>query len=356
MAFTEIDLFHRALSRVGSLRITLAAAKTVSSATAANPVVCSSTAHGYSNGDLVLLTEFDQMTPVNGRVFEISNVSANAFTLTNEDGSAYTAESSGGLAQKLSTGKHVTACFDAWKGVVGDGVRDEVLRMHPWNSATQRVRLARLQAAKTVTGATAANPVVITAVAHGYATGDFVKLENLGGMVEVNDRFFTGTVLTVDTFSIGVDGTLFTAYTSGGTAKKALVPLKPDFGFGARYSLPSDFLAVVQLAPESATGVPVPATDYTVEGLELLCDLTNTVPLRYIARIKDPTRFDSLLVSALVARLALEIFEDVTTQGNAKRGQIEQSWEDILAKAQRSNAREKSGAEFETDPWILARF
>ena len=81
----------------------------------------------------------------------------------------------------------------------------------------------------------------------------------------------------------------------------------------------------------------------------------NTVPLRYIARIKDPTRFDAALVSALVARLALEIFEDVTTQGNAKRDQIERAWKDVLATARRANAREKSGAQFERDEWLSVR-
>ena len=59
MAFTEIDLFNRALSRVGSLRITLAASKVAASATAANPVVVPSPAHGYRNGALVLPTAFD---------------------------------------------------------------------------------------------------------------------------------------------------------------------------------------------------------------------------------------------------------------------------------------------------------
>lgn len=72
---------------------------------------------------------------------------------------------------------------------------------------------------KAVTGATRANPVVITATGHGFSTGDEIYLTGLAGMTELNGRTFTITVLTGDTFSLdGEDGTGHTAYTSGGTA------------------------------------------------------------------------------------------------------------------------------------------
>jgi hypothetical protein len=223
---TEVDVFNRALSRLGDLRFELATAKTGATATAASPVVVTITAHGYATGDLVLLERFVQMTAVNGRVFRITVLTANTFELDNEDGTTYTAESSGGRARKLPSVKAVLACFDAWKGVTGRGARDEVLRDHPWNCAGRRARLARLAAPKAITGATAANPVVLTIASHGYTTGDLVLLENVGGMVELNDRYLTVLALTANTVALqSLDGSTFTAYTSGGTAKKALTPL-----------------------------------------------------------------------------------------------------------------------------------
>lgn len=74
---------------------------------------------------------------------------------------------------------------------------------------------------KTVTAATQANPVQITAAAHGFTTGDEIMLTGIGGMTQITDRIFTITVVDANTFTLnGVDGTAFTAYTSGGSATK----------------------------------------------------------------------------------------------------------------------------------------
>ena len=73
---------------------------------------------------------------------------------------------------------------------------------------------------KTVTGASKANPCQITIVGHGFATGERVRLSGLGGMVELNDLDYTITVTGTDTFTLdGVDSTLYTTYTSGGSCQ-----------------------------------------------------------------------------------------------------------------------------------------
>lgn len=70
----------------------------------------------------------------------------------------------------------------------------------------------------TITGITQANPAVVTVTGHGLATGDAVLIAGVVGMTEVNDRRFTITVLTANTFQLdGEDSTGHTAYTSGGT-------------------------------------------------------------------------------------------------------------------------------------------
>lgn len=75
-------------------------------------------------------------------------------------------------------------------------------------------------ASKTITGITQANPGVVTATAHGYSNGDLIWLDGVGGMTQVNNLAFTIAGVTTDTFNIGVNTTAYSAYTTGGLAKK----------------------------------------------------------------------------------------------------------------------------------------
>jgi hypothetical protein len=73
----------------------------------------------------------------------------------------------------------------------------------------------------TITGATEANPCVITAVAHGFSTGDTVRITGVSGMAELNNLQYTITVIGADSFSLdGIDSSAFTTYSSGGSAEK----------------------------------------------------------------------------------------------------------------------------------------
>lgn len=90
----------------------------------------------------------------------------------------------------------------------------------------------------TITGATAADPIVITAPAHGLSDGDTV---DISGIMEVdatvnegvslssdyNGTGFTVANATANTFELqiegeGVDGSAFAAYSSGGVAREAV--------------------------------------------------------------------------------------------------------------------------------------
>ena len=75
-----------------------------------------------------------------------------------------------------------------------------------------------------ITGATAANPVVIkTSTAHGFANGTKLSIMKVVGMVELNtETAYTVASTATNTFALsGVNGSAFTAYTSGGEATKA---------------------------------------------------------------------------------------------------------------------------------------
>ena len=80
--------------------------------------------------------------------------------------------------------------------------------------------LLTLDDPKTIGGATQANPVVVTATAHGFSDGDTVRIARVVGMTELNGNAYTVANKTANTFELsGVDGTGFTAYSSGGEAR-----------------------------------------------------------------------------------------------------------------------------------------
>ena len=79
---------------------------------------------------------------------------------------------------------------------------------------------------KTISGATQANPIVITSNSHGYSNGDYVIISAVVGMTELNGKTFKVADKTTNTFELQtVDGTdinssAYTAYGSGGVANK----------------------------------------------------------------------------------------------------------------------------------------
>ncbi len=76
-------------------------------------------------------------------------------------------------------------------------------------------------AGKAISGATRANPVVVTANAHGFSNGDKVYIKSVVGMTQLNNKVFTVAGKTANTFQLsGVNGTGYNNYTSNGTVTK----------------------------------------------------------------------------------------------------------------------------------------
>lgn len=67
------------------MQSSIAASKTITSATNADPGVFTSNSHGYSNGNVILL-EVQGMVEVNYRLFKANNVATNTFELADIDG------------------------------------------------------------------------------------------------------------------------------------------------------------------------------------------------------------------------------------------------------------------------------
>lgn len=81
---------------------------------------------------------------------------------------------------------------------------------------------------KTITGITNAATPVVTAIAHGFQTGNHVLLSGIRGMDWLNDRSFQITVTGVDTFQlVGVSTAALPAYAGGGTAARIVEVATP---------------------------------------------------------------------------------------------------------------------------------
>jgi hypothetical protein len=73
---------------------------------------------------------------------------------------------------------------------------------------------------KAIVAISQTNPGVLQVTAHGFTTGDRIALSGIGGMIQLNGRTVTVTVVDADRVSIGIDTTGFDAWISGGTAAR----------------------------------------------------------------------------------------------------------------------------------------
>lgn len=83
-----------------------------------------------------------------------------------------------------------------------------------------------MEASKSISSITKANPGLITVTSHGYSNGDDVYLSVPTGMTELNGRTVKISGVTTNTFEIkdqnsaNIDTTSYTTYSSGGTVRK----------------------------------------------------------------------------------------------------------------------------------------
>ena len=119
------------------------------------------------------------------------------------------------------------------KSVVNQVYLNEVLQcdnLYPLHWLHAPIQ-AKFHAAKTITAMTAANPVVVTSASHGFLGGEVISIWDVEGEEEVNfdykrlgnislyvvDTVLANTFELTDLWGNAIDGTGYTAYTSGGT-------------------------------------------------------------------------------------------------------------------------------------------
>lgn len=87
---------------------------------------------------------------------------------------------------------------------------DQYIRFYRNNGAI-------LEATKSITSVTNANPAVVTSAAHGYNNGDEVYISSAAGMTELNGRYYTVANKTANTFELsGINSTSYGVYSGSG--------------------------------------------------------------------------------------------------------------------------------------------
>lgn len=90
-----------------------------------------------------------------------------------------------------------------------------------------------VEAAKTITGITQADPAVVTSASHGFSNGDWVFIDSISGMTELNGDYYVVANVATNTFELqtldgqDVDSSGFAAYSSGGEASRVLEVVSP---------------------------------------------------------------------------------------------------------------------------------
>ncbi len=253
---------------------------TISGATVADPVVITATAHGYADGDEVTISGVVGMTELNGNTYLVANKAANTFEITNIDGtdidgSAFTAYTSGGVSAKTYEIANPYEHDDLYELRYAQNA-DVMYITHKhyqprkltrtdhnaWTLGTFVMTSDKFPAA-TITGATQANPCVITAVAHGFSDGDIVSIHEVVGMVELNHVLYKVDNKTANTFELNtlsngaVDSTGYGAWVSGGVAgdfPKAVAFYEGRIFYAGTHNQPETFWA--SMSPDTTTGVP----------------------------------------------------------------------------------------------------
>ncbi|MCK9435109.1 MAG: hypothetical protein M0R32_09900 [Candidatus Cloacimonetes bacterium] len=154
------------------------ATKSITGATNANPCVITSASHNYAAGQVIYLSGLAGITQLNNQYYTVANPSPNTYELLGIDTtSGYGIYTSGGISK-----------------ITG----------------------------KLIEGATQANPCVITCTVHEFLDDDYVFINDVTGMTELNGRSFKVANKTADTFELsGVDSSGYSAFSSGGDVRRA---------------------------------------------------------------------------------------------------------------------------------------
>jgi len=208
---------------------------------------------------------------------------------------------------------------------------DEALTAHPWNFATKRKH--QTVTYHTLTGSAVTDDgglIRITHAGHGYSTGDRVYVKDVGGVTAANGQWY----VTVNGNHFTLDGSVFAGTYTSGTGKVVEIP---QFAYSFAHTPPADCLRPLSINADGGQNEDDGNSFLFEEGL-ILCE-SETINLKYIARVTDVTKYPSDFVTAFSYLLASYIASD-TSGATGKATEMRQFYEKFIVppkKARDSN-------------------
>lgn len=124
----------------------------------------------------------------------------------------------------------------------------------------------------------------------------------------------------------------------------------PSWGYNNQFTLPSDFLALVEIK-----GNP----DYRMEsastgGNRIVTNEGSPLFILYIRRVVNTAEFDPLFLESFATRLAYEGCEELT-QSNTKKQILGNEFKESIRRAYVNNSIQNPPQELRQDEWLLSR-
>jgi len=123
-------------------------------------------------------------------------------------------------------------------------------------------------------------------------------------------------------------------------------PIPPVFGFAYRYELPADCLRPLDIGCNT--------TKWEVEGGYILTDRNSNMNLRYIKRVTDTSKFDSMFSEVLALYLAFDISFQLT-QSSTFQEKLDARVNEMLRSCRSYSAQQGIPREWIIDAFTSAR-
>jgi len=168
-------------------------------------------------------------------------------------------------------------------------------------------------------------------------------IESITSLSDNSKQASTARVLYDDTRASVFRGHPWNCLTMRASLPKDVVA--PAFGYGNAFVLPADFLRLL--------AVEEPLEPYQVENGKILSNNDN-MRIVYTGLVTDVTKYDTLLVDALTARIAADLAQPLL-QSTSAMEQMWQMYELKLREAKFVDAQENAQDVLDADYWLDSR-
>lgn len=143
-------------------------------------------------------------------------------------------------------------------------------------------------------------------------------------------------------------------------AQLAASTTAPTWGYAFAYPMPADNLRVIDVFSGDYrlgnSDGPFPRSEWIYEAGSILTDIEGPINVIYLREVTDPNAWDSLMVQAMSAFLAMDLAEAFTNSAQ-KKAQASQWFREAMAVAKNASSQEGTPAIINPDSkWEQARY